>query len=122
MGTFYTSCSIESVQDRTRSASVAKMLVDMGSEYTWVPAKMLESLGIAREKKDMAFQMANGQQITRSVGFAIARCGNFFTVDEVVFAEEGDLALLGARTMEGFNARVDPSQKKLVAAGPIPAA
>jgi predicted aspartyl protease len=122
MGTFYTSCSIESVQDRTRSASVAKMLVDAGSEYTWVPAKMLESLGVAREKKDMAFHMANGQQITRSVGFAIVRCGNFFTADEVVFAEEGDLALLGARTMEGFNARVDPAQKKLVAAGPIPAA
>ena len=122
MGTFYTSCSIESVQDRTRSASVAKMLVDTGSEYTCVPAKMLESLGVARKKKDMAFHMANGQQITRSVGFAIVRCGNFFTVDEVVFAEEGDPALLGARTMEGFNARVDPAQKKLVAAGPIPAA
>ena len=88
MGTFYTSCSIESVQDRTRSASVAKMLVDTGSEYTWVPAKMLESLGVARKKKDMAFHMANGQQITRSVGFAIVRCGNFFTVDEVVFAED----------------------------------
>jgi len=98
------------------------MLVDTGSEYTWVPAKVLEELGVQREKKDMTFQMANGQCITRTVGFAVVTSGDFFTVDEVVFAEEGDLALLGARTMEGFNARVDPGRKKLVAAGPIPAA
>jgi predicted aspartyl protease len=66
--------------------------------------------------------MANGQPITRSVGFAIVRVGNSFTVDEVVFAEKGDLLLLGARTLEGLNLRIDPRQKKLVAAGPLPAA
>jgi predicted aspartyl protease len=98
------------------------MPVDTGSEYTWVPAKTLESLGITREKKDITFQMANGQHITRSVGFAIVRSDPFFTVDEVVFADDGDLALLGARTLGGFNARVDSQQKKLVAAGPVPVA
>lgn len=122
MGTFYTTCSVESVADRSRSATVPSMLVDTGSEYTWVPAKTLESIGVLREKKDITFQMANGQHITRSVGFAIVRTGGFFTVDEVVFADEGDLALLGARSLEGFNARVDSQQKKLVAAGPVPAA
>jgi hypothetical protein len=39
-------------------------------------------------------------------------------VDEVVFAQPGDLALLGARTLEGFGARVDPRLKRLVASGP----
>ena len=34
----------------------------------------------------------------------------------------GDLQLLGARTLEGFAARVDSRQKRLVASGPIPAA
>ena len=43
-------------------------------------------------------------------------------MDEVVFADEGDLSLLGARTLEGLNARVDPEGKRLVAAGPILAA
>jgi len=66
--------------------------------------------------------MANGQEITRSAGFAIIRCGKFFTVDEVIFAEPGDLYRLGARSLEGFNARVDSKQKKLVAAGPPTAA
>lgn len=86
------------------------------------PASILESLGIQREKKDLAFVMANGVQITRSVGFAIAEVAGTFTVDEVVFAEDGDLLLLGARSLGGLNLMVDSSRKKLVAAGPLPAA
>ncbi len=66
--------------------------------------------------------MANGQKITRSVGFAIVRVDKHFTVDEVVFAEKGDLLLLGARTLEGLSLRVDSKQKKLVASGPLLAA
>ena len=66
--------------------------------------------------------MANGQRITRSVGFAIIRLDKFFTIDEVVFAEKGDLLLLGARTLEGLNLAVDSKSKKLVAAGPLKAA
>ncbi len=98
------------------------MLVDAGGEYTWVPATLLERIGIAREKKDIEFVMANGQRITRSIGFAIIRVAKSFTIDEVVFAEKGDLLLLGARSLEGLNLAVDPSRKKLVAAGPVPAA
>ena len=66
--------------------------------------------------------MANGQHITRSVGFAIIRLDKYFTIDGVVFAQPGDLSLLGARTLEGLNLTVDPRRKKLVAAGPLPAA
>lgn len=122
MGTFFVRCRIENVSDRSKSTVLAKMLVDTGSEYTWAPGTTLERLGIQREKKDVAFMMANGQQITRSVGFAIVRLDKYFTVDEIVFAEKGDLLLLGARTLEGLNLTVDARQKKLVAAGPVPAA
>jgi predicted aspartyl protease len=66
--------------------------------------------------------MVNGQLITRSVGFAIIRLDSYFTVDEVVFAEKGDLLLLGARTLEGLNLTIDSRKKKLLASGPIPAA
>jgi predicted aspartyl protease len=66
--------------------------------------------------------MANGEIVTRSVGFAILRVGNKFTIDELVFAEPGDLALLGARTLEGLNLTVDSARRRLVAAGPVPAA
>jgi predicted aspartyl protease len=122
MGAFLTRCKIENPVQRDKSAIVPRMMVDTGSEYTWVPATVLEKIGIKREKKDLPFVMANGQQITRSVGFAIIRLDKFFTIDEVVFAEKGDLSLLGARTLEGLNLAVDARRKKLIAAGPLPAA
>jgi predicted aspartyl protease len=122
MGTFYVRCKIENSVDRSKSAVIPKLLVDTGSDYTWVPAAILDKLGIDREKKDLPFVMANGQRITRSVGFAIIRLDKFFTIDEVVFAEKGDLLLLGARTLEGLNLAVDSKSKKLVAAGPLKAA
>jgi predicted aspartyl protease len=122
MGTFYIGCRIENVAARAKVATLPKVLVDTGSEYTWVPEVTLDKLDIQREKKDLEFTRANGQRITRSVGSAIVRVDKHFTVDEVVFAEQGDLLLLGARTLEGLNLTVDPQKKKLVAAGPLPAA
>ena len=122
MGTFSVGCRVENSVDRSRRVTVPRVLVDTGSEYTWVPATTLEKIGVAREKKDVEFVMANGRRITRSVGFAIIRVESSFTIDEVVFAEKGDLLLLGARSLEGLNLAVDPRRKKLVAAGPLPAA
>ena len=122
MGTFFVRCTVENPIDRRRSAVIAQALVDTGSEYTWVPERTLERLDIAREKKDVPFVLANGQQVTRSVGFAIVRFDKFFTIDEVVFAEEGDLPILGARTLEGLNLMVAPGRRRLVAAGPLLAA
>ena len=122
MGTFHVDVRVENIANSRKSARVTNLLVDTGSDSTWLPARVLEKLGVARAKKDNAFVMANGQTITRSSGYVIIRSGEFETVDEVVFGEPGDLALLGARTLEGFNARVDSKQKKLVAAGPMLAA
>jgi predicted aspartyl protease len=101
---------------------LSKLLVDTGSEYTWVSSSKLESIGVKREKKDLRFIMASGQLVTRSIGFAVLHVGKSFTIDEVVFAEPGDLLILGARTLEGLNLVVDSARKKLVAAGPLPAA
>lgn len=122
MGTFEVTCRVENHVDPSKSMRIAKLLVDTGSEHTWVPAARLEKIGVKREKKDVQFVMANGEVVTRSVGFAILRVGKHFTIDEVVFAEPGDLLPLGARTLEGLNLRVDAARKRLVAAGPFPAA
>jgi predicted aspartyl protease len=122
MGAFHIGCRVENHVHRDKGVRIAKALVDTGSEYTWIPSAKLEQIGVAREKKDLRFAMANGEVITRSVGFAILRVGKEFTIDEVVFAEPGDMSLLGARTLEGLNLAVDSARKKLVAAGPLPAA
>ena len=121
-GTFYTNCRIENHVDREKSVEVAKMLVDSGAEFSWINAKTLKNIGVKREKKDYTVVMANGQQITRAVGFAIIRVGDAVTIDEVIFGEPGDLEILGARSLEGMNLRVDSRAKKLVAGGPILAA
>jgi len=122
MGTFHVACTVENHTDRERSARVSKVLVDTGSDYTWLPESLFKKIGVIEEKRDLAFTMANGQTITRSVGFAIIRVDGHFTIDEVVFGRPGDLSLLGARTLEGLNLRVDSKNKKLVAGGPLTAA
>lgn len=48
-------------------------------------------------QKDIQFLLANGQTITRDIGYAISRVDEFETVDEVVLGKESDLKLLGAR-------------------------
>ncbi|MDQ3713098.1 MAG: hypothetical protein M3388_12885 [Acidobacteriota bacterium] len=78
VGTFKIKCKVENIINRQKAAVVPKMLVDAGSEYTWVLAKTLEELGIEREKKELMFMMANGQKITRSVGFAIISLRQIF--------------------------------------------
>jgi predicted aspartyl protease len=118
MGHFYVDSEIAPIANPKKTAAVLHMLVDTGSEYTWVAEETLKQLGVKVEKKDLAFLMANGQTITRKIGFIIISSGEFRTVDEVVFGQPGDLQLLGARTLEGFGAMVDPRKKRLVAAGP----
>src|SRR5438132_2651718 len=111
MGTFHIDCQVENHVQRKRAATVEKMLVDTASENTWIAANLLRSIGVKPEKKDVAFQMANGSTITRKVGFAVLRIDGHFTIDEVVFGEDGDLNLLGARTLEGMNLALDSRKK-----------
>jgi predicted aspartyl protease len=118
MGVFRVDCEIVNPRQPRRSARVRHLLVDTGSEFTWVPGDVLDRTGIRVVKKDQQFVMANGQTVTRSVGYAIIRAAGFETIDEVVFAQPGDLSLLGSRTLEGFGAHVDGRGKRLVAAGP----
>ena len=122
MGHFFVDCEITHIRNPKKTLKVPQLLVDSGSEYTWISGETLKQIGLKVEKKDTPFLMANGQTITRAIGFAIVRAENFRTVDEVVFAEPGDLQLLGSRTLEGFGAMVDARKKRLEAAGPIPAA
>ena len=122
MGIFKVNIEVARPAPKLSFIPVSDLLVDTGSEITWILEPVLRTAGVPIRKKDQPFLMANGQQITRDVGYAVLRSGKFETVDEVVFAKPGDLQLLGARTLEGFNAVVDSRRRRLVAAGPVPAA
>ena len=41
MGTFYTGAKIENVSRREQSAKIPRLLVDTGSEYTWVSGRAI---------------------------------------------------------------------------------
>ncbi len=121
MGTFRIDLEIENPLHEGRREVVPGALVDTGAESSWVPTAILESLGIPR-RKTMRFRQANGEVLERWLGPASFYVQGVWTFDEVVFGEPGDLTLLGARTLEGLNLRVDPKSKSLVDAGPAPAA
>jgi predicted aspartyl protease len=118
MGTFRTTVMIENPLRRGELSTMPETLVDTGAELTWAPRELLEALGITSEKH-VGFRMADGRVIYRDIGYAIVHAAASQTNDEVVFAEPGDLVLLGARSLEGMNLRVDSRSKQLVAGGPI---
>ena len=120
MGTFRIDIEIESPITTARR-HLSSVLVDTGAELSWIPSAILDELGIER-RKVWHFRQADGTVVERWAGFVIVHVGEILTNDEVVFGEPGDLVLLGSRSLEGLNVRVDPVAKRLVDAGPAPAA
>jgi predicted aspartyl protease len=90
------------------------VLVDSGSEVSWLPKKELMDIGVMPECKKR-FAMANKQIIERDIGYAILKAKGYSTIDEVVFAEDSDMPLLGVRTLEGFSVMVDNIGHRFVA-------
>lgn len=121
MGTFRISIEIENPARPGPRQRLAEVLVDTGAELSWIPSDLLESLGIER-RKEMRFRQASGTILTRWTGPAFVYAGGTSATDDVVFGEPGDLVLLGSRSLEGLNLRIDPVSKTLVDAGPAPAA
>jgi len=93
-------------QHEDRITPAIDVLVDTGAELTWLPAELLQKIGILPRRK-RTFQTATKQLIERDVGYAILRAESYETTDEVVFALPSDLSLLGVRTIEGFGVMVD---------------
>lgn len=121
MGILRVTLGVESHAERGRVIRLPNVMVDTGSENTWIPRSVLTDLGIPVERVER-FVTADGRIIARELGYVIVHADGARTADEVVFAEEGDMTLLGAHTIEGMNLRVDLKGKRLVPAGPVPAA
>jgi clan AA aspartic protease len=117
MGTFRVDLEIENPARPGASRVIRSVLVDTGAELSWVPASVLESLGVDRNRKER-FRQADGTILERWTGIVVIRVAGKRTGDDAVFAEPGDLTLLGSRTLEGLNLRIDPRARQLVDAGP----
>ena len=118
MGLFRVNIEIENLERRGAAVAIQNALVDTGSEYTWVPRTQLEAAGIVPRRKQ-AFMLADGRRLEREVGYALVRTAGAEAPDLIVFAEPGDLVLLGVHSLEGMNLKVDPVRKELVPAGPV---
>ncbi len=121
MGIFRTTIRVAHLARPTDQMELADVMVDTGSEYNWIPASVLEQLGIEPERIDR-FETADGRVLERPIAFALVFAGGRSAPTIVVRAEPADMILLGAHGLEGLNLRVDLARKELVPAGPVPAA
>ena len=117
---YVTLVAINPKREELRTPPV-RVLVDTGSELSWLPAEALVVIGLTPRRKRL-FRMADGKSIQRDVGYGILASEGFDTNDEVVFAQPGDCHLLGVRTLEGFGVTVDPLAHKMVATSTLAAA
>ena len=121
MGIFRTTLSLAALGTPDERHDLLDVMVDTGSEYNWMPAPLLMELGISPVRIDR-FETADGRVLEREVGFAIIYAAERSTATIVVFAQEGDMVLLGAHGLEGMNLRVDLVRRELIPAGPVPVA
>ena len=121
MGTLRTTVGVENISRSSGVRELPETLVDTGSELTWIPRVVLESLGIKPERR-RGFRVADGRRVERDIGYAIIHAAGASTADDVVFGEENDFVLLGVRSLEGLNLRLDVVRKQLIDAGPMLAA
>ena len=70
MGTFTVVCELQELTRSRQPATIADVMVDTGSEYTWLPEDLLREAGVTVTKKDIAFVMANDATITRDIHYA----------------------------------------------------
>ncbi len=121
MGIFRTTVELAPLHDHSKRRELRDVMVDTGSEYTWVPRELLEELGIKPSRTER-FESADGRIIEREIGFALVFTAGRASPTIVTFAGEGDMVLLGALALEGMNLRVDLARRELVPAGPVPVA
>ena len=119
--TFRITVGIESHLRRGQVEEIPGVLVDTGADATWIPRSVLERLGIRPERKEK-YKTATGETVEREVGYAIVHAAGRECNDHVVFGEPHDTLILGARSLDGLNVKVDTKEMRLVDAGPIIAA
>ncbi len=114
MSMFKVNVTARNPKSEDRVTQPVAALVDPGSELTWLPADVLRSAGITPRRKRV-FAAATQEKVERDVGYAVLGAEGYETIDEVVFAEPGDMTLLGVRTLEGFGVMVDNIGHRFVA-------
>lgn len=113
MGTF--SYTIEVGDPQGQRFETIDALVDTGASYTTLPRSLLHRLGV-RPFTRRQFRVADERMVEYEIGQTWIRLNGEAMTRLVVFSE-GDQAILGADTLEGFGLAVDPIGRRLI---PVP--
>ena len=97
--------------DSSRTAELS-FTVDSGAGYSLVPENVLQELGV-KPHTTKTFFLANGDEIQRKMGNAGFEYLGEIAHAPVIFGEEGDAALMGVTTLEGFGLVLDPFRREL---------
>ena len=111
MGTFEVTLEIGDPEGSRFEAIEA--LVDTAASYTWLPASILQGLGVA-PSFPFSFLLADGRSIQRQMAETRVRLNGQVRTTIVVFGHEGTRPLLGAYTLEGFGVAEAPVNRRLI--------
>jgi predicted aspartyl protease len=114
MSRFMVNLTAINPKEEDRCTPPVEVMVDTGSELSWLPKQLLLDAGITSKGKKR-FATATNQIVERDFGYAILAAEGYSTIDEIVFAEDSDMMLLGVRTLEGFSVMVDNIGHRFVA-------
>lgn len=85
MGTFFAECVVSNQIARERRPP-RRLLVDTGSELTWIASEALRDIGVTPEKIEL-FELADGKTVSREVGFALINAAGPLPAAGVLQAE-----------------------------------
>jgi predicted aspartyl protease len=114
MGTFFVEVLLASPGAPERREPV-KLLVDTGSTYTWVSGAFLRGLGVEPTERRRILTI-EGKTVERPSAEVLITLEGRALHTICLFAEGGDIEVLGAHTLEGFGLAVDPVQRRLIPA------
>ena len=89
-----------------------RALVDTGSTYSVIPARLLYAWGIA-PIETLAFELADGREVGFPVGEARLRVNGRERTSLVIFGADDAEAILGATTLQEASMAADPANERL---------
>jgi len=87
--------------------------VDTGAAFSWISRARLARLGVLPSRR-MSFRTIEGRLLERDMATVYVSTDQYSVPDVVVMAEDGEMEVMGAHTIEGLGMAADPVQKKLV--------
>jgi clan AA aspartic protease len=112
MGLTHVTAKIANLAGDTTAPFEAEFLVDTGSIDCMAPSDKLLAAGVRPEGKRV-YELANGQPVEYSYGFARVAFFGDETVVQVIFGPVGTEPILGVVALENTGVVVDPVTRNL---------